>query len=300
MLTGTMMPPEASGGSDDRDLLTVYVGSVPAYLGIQTRLIEPTNTHMNDLHGVSYEVKDFIHRLLRGEPRPLMFLFSLPTLRFSVSKEGALIEAKKEMFLSKRVYGAFLKEAKDCFIKMQTYPHHMTFKAAKRKEIFDRVGYDGNMAAKGLLLLNLGAEILATGECLTHRVLQRKDSELYRRIKRGDWGLPQFLSQAEHMTRVLHKAHQESKLKEEPGLFGAEDLLLKILTHYLAAEIVGMRRDLINEGRVEAWPPLPMPSPSEEGKKEDIVDATEVKVEVIGPYPEGHPQEQADGEAYCG
>lgn len=245
--TGTCLnPADPFGILEDRDVLSVYVGSIYDYFGIRAKIPHPTVAKLNDLDGVQIEVRDFFRRLIKCEPRAIMSLYVAADAGISCSSEGSMILQNRDKFLSKMIYSGFGNFAKECFTRMQEEPGKNAWKGEERQAQFHKLGFDARWAAKGLLTLKVGAEILETRNVWVNRARRVGDAGIWKKIKAGSWNLSQVVLFGESLNRLMEKSLEVSALPETPTVMELDDLLIDIITHYTAAESVMRRHEILD------------------------------------------------------
>lgn len=237
--------PEMKNGFDDQDVLGVRIGQIEDYLGVRVKVPTPALIAMNDFQSTSFELKDFIHRLVQGEPRAFILLYAPLNHTFYISNEGAILRENRDLFLSRMIYQGFVTFAKECFRKMQEVPTSGGWMGMRRMGAYSKLGFDPTWAAKGLYTLQLGVEILETRNVWPDRTrAPKKDAELYHKIKDQGWNITQVLVMGEYLSNSINKAVVDSPLPDEPDLGRVEDITTDILSHYLAMEVSERRREV--------------------------------------------------------
>jgi hypothetical protein len=114
--------------------------------------------------------------------------------------------------------------------KMTTCCTQQAFQGSKRRERFEKFGYDCKNASHLIRLLRMGTEVLLTGEI--HIV--RDDAQELLDIKRGKWSLHDVRKEAAFWDMHLKMAMEVSTLPDETDFKAAESLLISILSEHFA------------------------------------------------------------------
>ena len=102
----------------------------------------------------------------------------------------------------------------------------------KRAELEAQHGYDTKHAMHLCRLLNMGCEILESGQVLVYR----PDADWLRGIRAGSMSYTELLNWVKDREKTLSKLETESSLPQEPDHATAEKLVVEITERYLYGE----------------------------------------------------------------
>lgn len=213
---------------DDIDIGGVFISPINHYFGL-TRLEHIEKVDVNDKYDFAlFEIRKYFGLLLKSNPNVLSLLWLPDNLYLVQTELGKKIIDNRTLFVSKHLHKSFGGYAFGQLRRMTRCCSDKAYQGKKRKERFERFGYDCKNAAHLIRLLRMGIEVLSTGEInvARHDALQLKE------IKRGDWSLSQIEKEADRLNSLLDLALVNSKLPERPDYKKAEQLLINILMEY--------------------------------------------------------------------
>lgn len=169
-----------------------------------------------------YGIHKFFRLAFNCNPNVIEYLFTAKNHILKCTELGQILLANRELFLSKRVRYTFGGYA---FSQLQ----RMTRKSNNRhrgshKNIIEEYGYDVKHALHLIRLLNMGLEILVSGEC---NVL-RPDNNYLLAIRHGEYTLEQVKEEAERKFKLLDEAYVNSKLPHAPDEDKINELLCEM------------------------------------------------------------------------
>ncbi len=217
---------------DDVDIGGVFISPDEHYFGL-TRMEHIERIGIAEKYDFAlFEIRKYFSLLLKSNPNVLSLLW-LPQNMYVVQKNwGKEIIKNREIFMSKSLYKSFGGYA---YGQLQRMTHSCTdqaYQGEKRRERFEKFGYDCKNAAHLIRLLRMGVESLVTGEIN----VARHDAKQLKEIKRGDWPLAKVESEAERLHHLLDLAFIGCKLPARPNFDRAEKLLISILKKELARQ----------------------------------------------------------------
>jgi hypothetical protein len=179
----------------DKDWMTVYVGGIDTYFGLNGAHTSHSTT--NDLDITDYEFKKFVSLCCNFNPNVIPLLFLKKESYDSITNEfGLRLVQAKNLFLTKRCYNSLRGYATSQEKKIR---HGLTEKLGqKRNDLIDKYGYDVKAAAHSVRLLRLAKHIFlynevdleeAAEECMKYRFgffskeeFQNRFDELIRQV----------------------------------------------------------------------------------------------------------------------
>ncbi|QRG66909.1 nucleotidyltransferase domain-containing protein [Brevibacillus choshinensis] len=190
--------------SSDVDLRGIAFAPVEAVFGLeryeQTILTEP------DL--VVYALNKYIRLAMNGNPNIVEMLYVEPKHVVYAVAAGEELRERRELFLSKRLYHSY-----------GGYAIRNLRKLASAGQ-----AYDAKDAHHLIRLLQMGRELLETGELL----VARSNAEELMAIKRGEWRIDDLLAYAEELFAQMSKAYEVSPLPEEVDADAVQQLAIRL------------------------------------------------------------------------
>jgi len=217
---------------DDIDVGGVFIAPISHYFGL-ARFEHIERVGVMDRYDFAlFEIRKYVRLLLKSNPNVLSLLW-LPQNLYIVQRNwGHRLIENRSIFMSKALYKSFGGYA---YGQLQRMIHSCTdqaFQGKKRRERFEKFGYDCKNAAHLIRLLRMGIEALSTGEIN----VARHDAKQLKEIKRGEWRLDQIENEAERLQHLLDEAFVRSTLPAKPDYAKAEQLLISILGWELKKE----------------------------------------------------------------
>jgi hypothetical protein len=210
---------------DDIDIYGTFVAPPEHYFGM-TRLEHVVRCGVEGKYDFClYELQKFFRLLLKSNPNVLSLLW-LPENSYVICDGwGTELLANRHIFLSKVMHKTFGGYAYAQLQKMTQMCTKQAYQGAKRRERFEKFGYDCKNASHLVRLLRMGIEALTTGEL----IVGRPDAAELKAIKRGEWTLRQVRAEATRLSGLLDDAFVKSSLPPRPDFNKAEQLLMSIL-----------------------------------------------------------------------
>ncbi len=210
---------------DDVDIIGVFIAPESHYYGL-TALEHVDRVGVAERYDFAlFELRKYFRLLLKSNPNVLSLLWLPQNLYIVQSEWGKKIIASRELFMSKHLHKSFGGYAYGQLRRMTRCCTDQAFQGKKRRERFEKFGYDCKNAAHLIRLLRMGIEALTTGEIN----VARHDAKQLREIKLGGWTLPEIEKEAERLHHLLDEAFVKSELPPRPDFHKAEALLIEIL-----------------------------------------------------------------------
>ena len=211
---------------DDVDIGGVFIPPKSHYFGL-TRLNHVERIGVAGKYDFAlFEIKKYFRLLLKSNPNVLSLLWLPQNLYIVQSDWGKQLLENRSLFMSKHLYKSFGGYAYGQLRRMTHPCTNQAFQGKKRRERFERFGYDCKNAAHLIRLLRMGIESLVTGEIN----VARHDAKQLKEIKAGEWTLGQVETEAERLQKLLDEAFVKSALPAKPDYKKAEMLLMDILS----------------------------------------------------------------------
>jgi len=212
---GTYVPPEEPDAFDDRDLMGVVVPDEEYALGLREFGSRGTvEVRQGQWDVVCYEWRKALRLLAKGNPNMLALLWMPDEMYAWIEPAGRMLLDRRELFSSMRAYPAFRGYAQGQLRKMFS-GSYQGYMGEKRKELFDRYGYDVKQASHLVRILRQGIEFLDTGRMTVDR-REAGDAEELLEIKRGEWSKYRVERLAHRLDENLETFGRASKLPGEP------------------------------------------------------------------------------------
>lgn len=214
---------------DDVDVIGVFIAPYNHYFGL-TALEHIERIAINDKFDFAlFELRKYFRLLLKSNPNVLSLLWLPQNLYIVQAEWGRLLIENRQIFMSKHLYKSFGGYAYGQLRRMTHPCTNQAFQGKRRRQRFEKFGYDCKNAAHLIRLLRMGIEALGTGEIN----VARHDAKQLKEIKRGDWSLLQIEKEAERLQKLLDEAFVRSPLPSKANYKKAEQLLIEILKEEL-------------------------------------------------------------------
>jgi predicted nucleotidyltransferase len=214
---------------DDVDVVGVFIAPEEHYFGLSS-FEHVERIGVNDKYDFAlFEIRKYFRLLLKSNPNVLSLLWLPETLYIVRSEWGRRLIDNRHIFISKHAHKSFGGYAYGQLHRMTHACTKQAYQGARRREGFEKFGYDCKNAAHLIRLLRMGIEVLSTGEI---NVL-RHDAKQLKEIKAGEWTLEQVEKEARRLGQLLDSALVYSKLPAKPDFASAERLLIQILRNEL-------------------------------------------------------------------
>jgi predicted nucleotidyltransferase len=215
------------GQTDDTDLYGVYIEDPEHALGLESREHFVWSTAggdrrngPDDVDVTLYSLRKWAGMAAKGNATALHFLFAEPQ---EVAPETwRMIQAKRELFLSRNSAKQFLGFADDQFKRLTG--EKGSGKKGQRPEYIGKYGYDTKAAMHGLRLLY---ECL---ELMTHKriTLPRPEKDLLIEVRSGEWSLERVLAHAKKLNQQVEEAVLTSQLPERVDRGAISELVARL------------------------------------------------------------------------
>lgn len=194
---------------DDFDFMSIFCAPRDHYLGLNQ--VKETNEVMRDtgLDLVEYELRKMLVLLSRGNPNVLSLLWLKPEHYIFKSAWGEELINRRELFSTIAAYDSFCGYAIGQ-LKKAGAKSARGWRGDKRKELFEKFGYDTKNAAHCLRLLRMGREFIETGILNVDRT--ELDREEILDVKLGKYSLDYVTDLAQRELAKLETSKDKSCL----------------------------------------------------------------------------------------
>lgn len=215
--------------SDDKDVMVVYAYPIQYYLTLESynQAKDVFEKKYEDIDVVGYELKKMFHLLAGLNPNATPALFTKDEYFGKLSDAWKFVRENRGVFTHRtRIRDVYLGYAQAQYRRMIDKKSWFGYMGAKRKTLYESLGYDAKYASHSIRLLRIGCEYLTLGE---PQVFRTTDREELLEIKEGKWSLEkiQQLYAAEMLN--LEKAFRESKLPDKDTKHNVNKLLYEVM-----------------------------------------------------------------------
>lgn len=175
---------------------------------------------------------DYVVPLLARFVKPEERSTAMDWLQVGIKAQANTFLALGNKYLKEEYYDIAKKELEyyEATKEWERYVQWQKTRNKKRAEFELLYGYDTKHAAHLVRLMNMGAEILATGKVNVDRT--NIDAELLRAIRNGAWTYDQVENYAEEMDEKLGELYKTSTLQKHPQRDKIRDLCTEIVDRF--------------------------------------------------------------------
>ncbi len=234
---GMHLPPEQNNGFDDIDLISVYVPSIQSILGLSDYGADKgaLEVKLGPYDAVAYDIRKMIKMLAQANPNVLSLLWTKRDHIINSNAYGELLISKRDMFLTKRVFGSFVGYASNQLHRMTSAQAYQGYMGEKRRALVDQFGYDTKNAAHSVRLLRMACEALEGQGLIVDRT--GLDANELIDIKRGVWDLGDVKRITDGLFHRAQTAFESTKLPEACSAQDADDLCIHIISEYYGIQL---------------------------------------------------------------
>lgn len=186
------------------------------------KIIDPTTG--KEWEFVIYSIAKYFDLCSNGNPNMIDTLFVPLQCITHMTPVGQMVHERRHLFLSKKIWHTFKGYAYsqlECIRKKNPPPQ------SKRREAFDKFGYDVKFAYHVVRLMNEAEQILEEGDL---DLLRSK--EQLKSVRRGEWTLEEIdRYQRENEARLM-KLYDSSTLPHKPRIDEIRQLLIDCLEQH--------------------------------------------------------------------
>lgn len=257
---------------DDIDIMSVFIPEAKYYLGYLQKPPAGKHTWVKQYDSAAYEFRHFCHLLAGANPNIVSFLWCDSYL--IKQREGEILLANRDLFLSKRAFKTFggyaLSQLKrmtawkdqgpldcgcggefheaQCKVALEkgrgsSKLYATGFMGAKRKALAEKYGYDTKNAAHLIRILKMGIELLLYGKVWVNR--SDVDADELRAIKSGAYTLLQVQAMAKGLFADLEVAKSRSRLPDGPPMDRIARLVTDAMCISVSSEVVMRSNDAL-------------------------------------------------------
>ena len=226
----TYIPQEEEHGTDDKDIMSVYISPIEKYLGVASYGDRDRGTVQrmyNEWDSVAYDVRKYVHLLIKGNPNVQALLWLKPNHYVYISELGQRLLDNRMLFVSKQAYRAFLGYSHGQ-LKRMTHFKFEGYQGEKRKKLVEKYGFDCKNASHLIRIMRMCIEFLNEGQLYVFR----DDSEELIAIKKWEWTLEKVKEEADRLFRRAEDVYDRCALPTLPNVEQAEKLVIDIIMDY--------------------------------------------------------------------
>ena len=226
------VPSKDPNSTDDKDAMYICVPPIEYYFGLKTYGSRGTKEiKFEEWDIVVYEARKFVSLLTKGNPNVMSLLWLEDSCYINKTTAGKLLIEKRDLFVGRHVFMSFAGYARGQRKRMTRIADGTAYMGTKRRQLYEKYGYDCKNAAHMIRLLRMGIEFLVDGELHVKRL----DAKELLQIKRGEWTLEQVNNEAERLFDKLELAYIHSKLPAQPDMDKVNDLLNDVIHNDLVS-----------------------------------------------------------------
>lgn len=226
----TYVPPEDENSTDDIDVMSVVIPPLETLFGLDTWGSRNTKeVFVGRWDCVSYTLQKFVGLLVKGNPNVMSLLYLPEELYIDATEEGGYLVAHRGIFLSKKSHFAFAGYAKDQLSKLEKQSTK-GYMGKKRKQLFEKYGYDCKNASHLIRLLRMNKEFLNEG---VYNVFREQDAQELIDIKTGKWTLDEVKKEAVKLFEETNNAYERAEgIPDECNMDEVNELLVFLTKRY--------------------------------------------------------------------
>jgi uncharacterized protein len=216
--------------TDDVDTIKIYRYPEQYYLTLEgyNRNREVYEKVDGEIDIVAYEIRKAFHLLSELNPNITPILFLKDEHYIQKSEEFNFILDNKQIFYSKnRLRDVYIGYAKQQYKKMLNKGAYFGYQGNKRRELYEKLGYDAKHAQHAIRLLRVGIEWLRNGEPQIYRT---DDRDELLSIKMGEFKLEDIKKMYLELLKEIDEACMSSKLPEKNNKYKINKLLYQVMT----------------------------------------------------------------------
>jgi len=221
--------PENEFPSDDQDVMVVYHYPIQYYWTLESyhQNKDVFEEKHEDIDVVGYEIKKMFHLLSGLNPNTTPSLYTREQDFTQLSPTWKYVMENRDVFIKKSlIRDVYFGYAQDQYRRMVDKKSWFGYMGAKRKNLYEKIGYDAKYAAHAIRLMRMGQEFLRDG---MPQVFRENDRDELLEIKEGKWSLEKIQSLYSMEMLNLEKEFRKSKLPEKDTKHSVNKLLYEVM-----------------------------------------------------------------------
>ena len=215
--------------SDDTDVMVVYHYPIQYYLTLESynQSKDVFEEKHEDIDVVGYEIKKMFHLLSGLNPNTTPALFTDRKFFTSISPAWELVIKNRDIFANKTlIRNVYLGYATAQYRRMIDKKAWFGYMGAKRKSLYEKIGYDAKYASHSIRLMRMGQEYLLNGFPQVYRTADREE---LLEIKEGRWSLEKLQQLYSAEMLKLEQAYTKSTIQDKDTKHNVNKLLFDVM-----------------------------------------------------------------------
>lgn len=215
--------------SDDQDVMVVYHYPIQYYFTLEdfNRVKDSFEEKNEDVDVVGYEIKKMFHLLHGLNPNTTPALFTRESDFTKLTPAWKHVMENRDVFTHRtRIRDVYFGYAQAQYRRMIDKKSWFGYMGAKRKTLYETIGYDAKYASHAIRLMRMGQEFLRDG---MPQVFREHDRGELLEIKEGKWKIQrvQELYSAEMLN--LEKEFRCSKVNNKDTKHDVNKLMYEVM-----------------------------------------------------------------------
>jgi predicted nucleotidyltransferase len=213
--------------TSDIDIKGIFIPSKRQYYTLDKG--KDVHEFMNSKHGgndaVYVSIEKFVSLAINSNPNILEQLFVEPKFVMKSTPYSAVLINNRDLFVTKKVINSYIGYSVSQLKRMCSIEKNAE---GKRKDSFDKFGYDTKNAMHLIRLLKMGIEILKEGKVNTFR----NDRDELLKIREGEYSIQEITDRTEFMREEIRELERKTTIPDEPDLNKVNNMLYAIVEMY--------------------------------------------------------------------
>ncbi len=221
--------------SDDQDIMVIYNFPKQYYFTLEDfhRTQETFEEKHEDMDVVGYEIKKMFHLLAGLNPNTTPALYTRESDFTVLTPAWRHVMENKDVFVKRSlIREVYIGYATAQYRRMIDKKSWFGYMGAKRKALYEKLGYDAKYAAHSIRLMRMGTEFLTDGQPI---IFRDKDREELLEIKEGKKSLEHIKELYGVELLNLEKAFRESLLPDKDTKHNVNKLLFEVMEMVLTS-----------------------------------------------------------------
>jgi hypothetical protein len=214
----------------DYDLKGIGLGEVSEYCGLKSKEQQDYSNGKegkDNYNGTIYEVRRCFHLLFKGNPTILEPFFVDPKYVLHTTKVGDLISKfVREHMITKHFFKPFFG-----YHYSQIKEFTSSNREGKRKDLFDKYGFDGKFSCHSYRLAKQCVQLMKTG--ILNPTLVGEDLDIAMKMRNYEYTKEECLSFLNGNVVEMNEAFASSKLPDTPNMDIVNKFVTDVVHSYL-------------------------------------------------------------------
>ena len=213
--------------TSDIDIKGIFVPSKRQYYTLDKG--RDVHEFMNSKHGgndaVYVSIEKFVSLAANANPNILEQLFVEPRFVMKSTPYSDILISNRELFVTQKAVNSYIGYSVSQLKRLTTIEKNAE---GKRRDSFEKFGYDTKNAMHLIRLLKTGIEILKYGKVNTFR----NDRDELLKIRSGEYSVQEISNRAELMREEIRSLEKTTTIPAEPDMNKVNDMLYTIIEMY--------------------------------------------------------------------